>query len=266
MGLWGTLIGGTLGFTLGGPLGALLGAALGSSFGDGNRQSRERVRRGAPPPGSERDPNEIRRVTFFVATFGVMGHIAKADGRVSEEEAELARAVMEGLGLGPEERRLAGQLFDQGKSPDFDLNDALDQLRTTVGRRRNLLRAFMDIQLKAAWADGHVHPEERRILDHVARSLGFPPAELARMERMAASQFQRRGASPETKLHRAYEALGLERGASDEDLKTTYRRLMRQNHPDRLAAQGLPEEMKAEATRRTQEIQEAYRLIRDARQ
>ncbi len=262
MSLWGTLIGGTLGFTLGGPLGALLGAAVGSSFGGGNREART----GTHPGTRTEDPNEVRRITFFVATFGVMGHIAKADGQVSEEEAELARAVMRGLELDAEDRRLAAHLFQQGKSPDFDLNDALHQLRRTVGQRRNLLRAFVEIQIKAAWADGRVHSEERRILDHLARFLGFSRAEMLQMERLVAGQFQQVAKTPEARLTSAYEALGLERDASDEELRSTYRRLMRQHHPDRLAAQGLPEAMKEEATRRTQEIQEAWRLIRDARQ
>ncbi len=266
MSIWGALIGGALGFTLGGPLGAMLGAAMGSGLSGGGRSRQARYEPGAGGGAAGQDPNEVRRVTFFVATFGVMGHIAKADGRVSEEEAELARQVMRGLGLDAEDRRLAGHLFDQGKSPDFDLNDALHQLRATVGRRRNLLRAFVEIQLKAAWADGRVHPEEQRILDHVARFLGFSRAEMAQMERLAAGAMRQPAPSPEAKLVAAYESLGIERDASDEELRSAYRRLMRQHHPDRLAAQGLPEAMKAEATRRTQEIQQSYRVIRDARQ
>ncbi len=265
MSLLGALIGGTLGFTLGGPLGALLGASLGSSLGNAAQaQARAQPRRGrgAPP---RQDPNEVRRVTFFVATFGVMGHIAKADGRVSEEEAELARAVMRGLGLDAEDRRLANDLFNQGKSPNFDLNAALRQFKRTIGQRRNLARAFMEIQLKAAWADGRVHPAERRILDHVADYLGFSRSEVAQMERLAAAAFQPAGPSPEEKLAGAYDALGVGRDASDSELRDAYRRLMRQHHPDRLAAQGLPEAMKEEATRRTQEIQEAWRIVRDAR-
>ena len=73
-----------------------------------------------------------------------------------------------------------------------------------------------------------------------------------------------RGPSPEEKLKDAYGVLGAERSASDEEIRSTYR-LMRQHHPDRLATQGLPEEMNDEATRRTQEIQKAYQTIREAR-
>ncbi len=266
MGFWGTLIGGTLGWTLGGPLGAMLGAAIGSSMsGSARMHSYPGQGPGAPPPPPPGNSHEQRRVAFFVATFGVMGHIAKADGQVTEEEAQLAREVMEGLGLDARDRTLAARIFNEGKSPRFNLDDALGQLVQVAGRRRNLLRAFMEIQFKAAWADGTVHPEERRILDHIGAVLGFSRGEMAQMERVASAGMRPRGPSPEEKLKEAYGVLGAERSASDDEIRSTYRRLMRQHHPDRLAAQGLPEEMKEEATRRTQEIQKAYQTVREAR-
>ena len=277
MGLWGTLIGGTLGWTLGGPLGAMLGAALGANLGGGGRgygpAPGGRPGPQPPPPGRGPqpgfgrvpDPAEERRVAFFVATFGVMGHIAKADGRVSEEEVRLAREVMTGLGLDARDRKLAVRLFNEGKSPRFALDAALTQLARVAGPRRNLLRAFVEIQIKAAWADGRVHPAERRILNHLGAFLGFSAAEMAQMERVAAAGLGTRRPSPEQALKDAYGVLGVERSAPDDDLRSAYRRLMRQHHPDRLAAQGLPEEMKEEATRRTQEIQKAYQTVREAR-
>ena len=172
---------------------------------------------------------------------------------------------MAGLGLDARDRNLAARIFNEGKSPRFNLDDALGQLVEVAGRRRNLLRAFMEIQFKAAWADGSIHPEERRILDHIGAVLGFSHAEMAQMERVASAGMRPRGPSPEEKLKEAYGVLGAERSASDDEIRSTYRRLMRQHHPDRLAAQGLPEEMKDEATRRTQEIQKAYQTIREAR-
>lgn len=267
MGIWGTIIGGALGWTLGGPLGAMLGAAIGSNLGERPRaDSYRRPRSGrAPPPPPRHDPLEERRLAFFVATFGVMGHVAKADGRVSEEEVRLAREVIAGLALGEDERNLAIRLFNEGKSSRFDLSGALGQLRRVAGRRRNLLRSFVELQWKAAWADGSVHPAERRILDHIGRFLGFSAAEMAQMERVAAAAFEPRRRSPDEKLEEAYAVIGVPRSASDDELRTAYRRLMRQHHPDRLAAQGLPEEMKDEATRRTQDIQKAYQTIRNAR-
>ncbi len=265
MGIWGAIIGGALGFSLGGPLGGMLGAAIGSNLGARASFDPDAGRRTGRPRPPSADPTEERRVAFFVATFGVMGHIAKADGRVTEDEAQLARAVMEGLGLGPRERNLAVRLFNEGKSAGFQLEPALAQLAQVAGRRRNLLRSFVEIQWKAAWADGSIHPAERRILDRIGVFLGFSRQEMAQMERIAAAGFQPRRRSPDEALAAAYEALGVSRTASDEEIRSVYRRLMRQHHPDRLAAQGLPEEMKDEATRRTQDIQKAYQTVRNAR-
>ncbi len=270
MGIWGTIIGGALGWSLGGPLGAMLGAAIGSNLGarprtDAWRPSGSGRVSPPPPPPPRRDPLEERRLAFFVATFGVMGHIAKADGRVSEEEVRLAREVIAGLAMGEHERNLAIRLFNEGKSSRFDLQGALTQLAQVVGRRRNLLRSFVELQWKAAWADGEVHPAERRILDSIGHFLGFSAAEMAQMERVAAATFEPRRRSPDETLAEAYAVLGVPREASDDELRTAYRRLMRQHHPDRLAALGLPEEMKDEATRRTQDIQKAYQVIRAAR-
>lgn len=66
-------------------------------------------------------------------------------------------------------------------------------------------------------------------------------------------------------LDDAYQALGLEASASDDKVKKTYRTLMRQYHPDKLAAQGVPEQMMKKATQRSQEIQAAYDRIKKAR-
>jgi len=194
-----------------------------------------------------------------------MGHIAKADGRVTAEEAQIFREVMDGLRMAPEERQFATRLFIQGKSPHFPVDDALRQLRQVAGNRRSLLRSFVEIQWKAAWADGQIHPAERRILDHIGAVLGFSDAELAHMERMVAAEMGPQAASPEESLREAYGVLGIPRDASDRELRSAYKRLLFQHHPDRLAAQGLPEEMKEEATRRTQEIRRAYDTVRDAR-
>lgn len=266
MGIWGTIIGGALGWGLGGPLGAMLGAAIGSNLGGGARAGTygpSGPRR--PPPPPRHDPTEERRLAFFVATFGVMGHIAKADGRVSESEARLAREVIDGLAMGAEERNLAVRLFNEGKSARFDLDGALRQLAEVTGRRRNLRRSFVELQWQLAWADGRIHPAEREILDRIGAFLGFSRAEMAQMERVAAARFEPRRRSPDESLGEAYEVLGVARSASDDELRSAYRRLMRQHHPDRLAAQGLPEEMKEEATRRTQDIQKAYQTVRTAR-
>lgn len=266
MSWWGKVIGGTFGFMLGGPLGALFGAALGHNFDVGLQ------RRTAGQIGAEDlDERERTQTAFFTATFAVMGRLAKADGRVTRDEIRAANLVMEQMGLSPELRRVAQGLFNQGKQPDFDLDEVLDQLGHECHQRRNLLRVFIEIQLQAAYADGALHPDERRFLLRICERLGFSRFEFNALEAMIrAEQHARAGRRAPAKrpgltLKDAYTLLNVQPDAGRAEVKRAYRRLMSQHHPDKLVAKGLPEEMVKVATRKTQEIKAAYEKIREAR-
>ena len=258
MSWWGLLLGGTFGFLVGGPIGAVLGAALGRSFGRAVRGFD-----GGQPEGSGR---ERAQLAFFTATFGVMGQVAKADGHVSPDEIRLANRIMDELGLDPDQRRAARAIFNEGKSSRFPLDDVLDQLRTECGRSTNLLRMFLEIQVQAAWADGGVHPEERRLLRHVAARLGFPAATYDEIERMVgAGTGAMARATGGPSIEEAYATLGVPADAPDAEVKRAYRRLMSRHHPDKLASRGLPEEMMKAATERTQQIKAAWDRVQHER-
>ncbi|HET7396541.1 MAG TPA: co-chaperone DjlA [Gammaproteobacteria bacterium] len=259
MGWWGTIIGGALGFVLGGPLGALLGAAIGHSL-SGNVGYTSRS--GA---GSERT-----QAAFFTATFSVMGHIAKADGRVSEDEIRAARAVMAHMNLAPDQQQAAMALFNQGKRPDFPLDSVLQQLRSECGRQPALLRMFLQIQLQAAYADGVLHPAEQAIFNRICPVLGISQAELHFHAESVRTQYGFRGgaqgaAARPDKLADAYRTLGVTAEMDAAAIKRTYRKLMTQNHPDKLVAKGLPEEMIKVAQEKVQQINAAYDVVKEAR-
>ena len=259
MSWWGMLLGGTFGFLVGGPIGAVLGAALGRHFGRAVGSIEAGPAAGAPN-------RERAQLAFFTATFGVMGQVAKADGHVSPDEIRLANRVMDELGLDPEQRRAARAIFNEGKSARFPLDEVLDQLRAECGRATNLLRMFLEIQVQAAWADGGVHPEERRLLLHVAARLGFSEAMYLEIERMvgAAARGPVRGTAGPS-LEDAYATLGVKPDTPDAEVKRAYRRLMSRHHPDKLASKGLPEEMMRAATERTQQIKAAWDRVQSAR-
>ncbi len=269
MSWWGKLLGGTFGFLLGGPLGALLGAALGHKFDKGLNQIEK--------DGGGWQPGDQERVqtAFFTATFAVMGHIAKADGRVSEQEIGLAQEIMGRMQLDADMRKTAIRLFGEGKADDFPLDQVLEQFRRECHRRSSLIRMFVEIQLHAAYADGALHTAEADILRHVCSRLGISDWEFKHLEAMvrAARTFTGEGAraagakhAPRAdELNEAYAVLGVTRDASDAEVKKAYRRLMNQHHPDKLVSKGLPEEMIDLATEKTQEIKAAYETVKAAR-
>lgn len=271
MAWWGKAIGGTLGYLIGGPLGALLGAALGHSFDRGAADRLLGQQFGAP---GWRERQERVQGAFFTACFGVMGHVAKADGRVSPKEIAVAEALMGRMRLSPKQRSAAIELFNRGKAPDFALDEVLAQFRQVCGRSLNLLRMFLEVQLAAALADGRLDPAEERVLLKIFTGLGFSEGDFHRfMQAAQAAQAFRAGAGPGggsgpasvDQTAQALQVLGVSREASDAEIKRAYRRLMNQHHPDKLVARGLPPEMEALAKEKVQEISAAYQLLRKAR-
>ncbi|MGR9107337.1 MAG: co-chaperone DjlA [Gammaproteobacteria bacterium] len=266
----GKVFGGAFGFLLGGPLGAVLGTALGHQFDKGMAGFEE-------PSSGSFEPGHQRRVqmAFFTATFSIMGHLAKADGKVSRAEIDLAETIIRNMDLTRDMRQAAIRLFNEGKSPGFPLDEVLDQLRSECHRRTTLIRMFIEIQLQAAFADGALDPIEDRLLQHICNRLQFSNFEYRRLKAIFEAQQRfsdyaggahRRPARPEPpKIDDAYAVLGLQPSASDAEIKKAYRRLLSQHHPDKLVSKGLPEEMIKLATEKTRKIRKAYELIREKR-
>ncbi len=264
MNWWGKLIGGAFGFMLGGPLGALLGAALGHNFDKGLTGVMQ-------DPGMGQATAERIQTAFFTATFSVMGYIAKADGRVSQSEINLARDVMRQMQLRDEQVKAAMNLFNEGKQPDFPLADVLTQFRRECHRRTNLIQMFLEIQIATAMADGRIDPGEHQVLYEIAEALGFPRRVFEQLLQMVQAQQHYAGAGagggakPAASMADAYAVLGINKTATDAEVKKAYRRLMNQHHPDKLVAKGLPEEMIEIAKTKTQEIRAAYDQVKQSR-
>ncbi len=250
MAWWGTFIGGTLGFVFGGPLGAIIGAALGGNFDRGIKM------------GDRIDLGDQERVqaAFFTTTFSVMGHIAKADGQVSNEEITAAKDIMAQMQLSADQRKAAIKFFDQGKAADFPLEAVLHQFKKECHRRRNLIQMFVEIQIATALSDGKIDASEKRILYTIGEILGFSRQEIEHLFNIANNT--EASINNSLTLSQAYKIIGVDKGSSEAEVKKAYRRLMSQHHPDKLVAKGLPDEMIALATEKTQEIRKAYELIK----
>ncbi len=275
MAWWGTAFGGAVGLAIGGPLGALVGAVIGRGI--------DRGAAGEPLFGGATPEDRARlKEHFFETTFAVMGHLAKADGRVSTAEIAYAESVMDRMALSAAMRRAAILFFNEGKAPAFDLMGALAELRRAGLERGPLLQIFLEIQLGAVYAETEPTQGQRQILERIRGALRMPLSTYRRIERLV--QIQQRilgglGAKPGAgrsgprapgtagpgPLAGAYATLGVEPHASDAEVKRAYRRLMNVHHPDKLVARGMPEEALKLAAQKTHEIRRAYETVSRAR-
>ena len=266
----GKTLGGVIGLVAGGPIGALVGLVIGHQF-DANSGPRL-VRR----PGQGGMSAAQIGDWFFRTTFRVMGNVAKADGRVSEQEIQAARGVMSDLRLTPEQIQVAIACFTEGKSTGFALGEALDSLFRACGGRPDLMRAFVEIQMRAALAGNDLQPVARSLLQNIASRLGLNELEFAHIEtvlRLRRNGYTGAGAgggrtapqNEEARLAEAFKVLECTPQTSNEELSLAYRRQLSRHHPDKLKANGLPESMVEHAKQRTQQIIEAWDLVRTRR-
>jgi DnaJ like chaperone protein len=265
----GKVVGGILGAMTLGPIGLAVGVAIGHQFDayGGDPQPDPRL-------NSSENLAEIGE-RFFRATFRIMGYLAKADGRVSEREIAAARGVMSDLRLNSQQVQAAIDYFTVGKQGNFDPATELGGLRHACQGRPELLRVFLEIQIRAALAGNNMEGPVRDLLTRVAGRLGVAPLELAQIEtvlRIRTGSFhQGPGQGPNgyarsngggaEQLDQAYKVLETTPGASKAEIVKAYRRQLSRHHPDKLKANGLPDSMIEHAKQRTQLIIEAYELI-----
>jgi DnaJ like chaperone protein len=267
----GKIIGATVGMLVLGPIGAVIGAIIGHLFDTGQISG--------AMLGGRQDPRLVNEL-FFPTTFRVMGHIAKADGRVTEQEIASARAVMHALHLQPAQMQAAIGYFSEGKQPGFNLDAELARLRASIARNPDLTQFFVEIQLQASLAGNGLSEVPRARLQRVALLLGLSAIDFARLESLlrfrqgaggggaggaAGAAGMGAAATSNERLEQAYSLLEVSTQAPDNDVVKAYRRQMSRHHPDKLRANGLPQSMLERAKERTQQIQAAYELIRERR-
>lgn len=253
----GKLVGGLLGSLSGGWPGALIGVLVGHWFDRALAKSG-----GVTRSASARQ--KPAHAAFFRGAFVAMGHVCKADGRVSESEIRAVEAIMAHMDLNAEQRQQAIRFFRSGRDNQISLDEVIAEFYARAHRHVQLRQLFVEIQIQAALADGKIDPAERALLQRIALGLGFSEADYVRLEQMLHGHASRQP-DRETALENAYDTLGVKPTDDDADIKRAWRRLMSEHHPDKLLARGLPEEMVRIAKERTQEIQSAYEAVKQAR-
>lgn len=260
----GKVVGAAIGLLAGGPVGAAVGVLLGHQFDEYSGNSRDE-------PRLRNDPDAVAvGEQFFRSAFRVMGHVAKSDGRVSESEIAAARAVMSDLRLNEFQVRTAIEHFNAGKQAEFDLARELASLAMAARGRPGLLRTFLEIQVRAALAGNNMEGPSRQLVGYMASRLNVSMMELSQIEavlRIRSGTFRQQATrnTGAEQLQQAYSVLECTPATSDGELVKAYRRQLSRNHPDKLKANGLPDSMIEHAKQRTQQIIEAYELIRERR-
>jgi DnaJ like chaperone protein len=231
MSIWGKVSGAAAGLFVAGPVGALVGAVAGHFFLD-----------------RDSDPG----VTFTIAIIALAGKMARADGVVTEEEFAVFQRV---FGVPPQEEANVRRIFNLARQDVAGFEHYAGQIARLFMGNPAMLEDILDGLFEIAKADGVLHPCEAKFLERVAEIFGFAPGEFRRIR---ASHF-----APE--LTDPYVILGLSYVADDDELKQTYRRLVRENHPDSLMARGVPAEFIKLANDKLAAINSAYEKIRAER-
>jgi DnaJ like chaperone protein len=231
MSVWGKVSGAAAGLFVAGPVGALVGAVAGHFFLD-----------------RDSDPG----VTFTIAIIALAGKMAKADGLVTEEEFDIFRRV---FGVPPLEEANVRRVFNLARQDVAGFEHYAQQIARLFVGNPAMLEDVLDGLFEIAKADGVLHPCEAKFLERVAEIFGFAPNEFRRIR---ASHF-----APE--LTDPYVILGVSYVADEDELKQTYRRLVRENHPDSLMARGVPPEFLKLATDKLAAINNAYEKIQSER-
>lgn len=197
------------------------------------------------------DPELRRKVAFSVAMIALSAKMAKADGIVTQDEV---RAFQQIFSMPPDEARNVARLFDLAKADVAGFESYAERLASLCGSGRTncpMLTDVLDGLFFIAKADGVLHEREGRFLHRISQIFQIDEE---RYQSILARHVDLGEADP-------YAVLGIERGQSFEEVRKQYRKLVAENHPDRLIARGLPQEFIAIATTRIAAINAAYELI-----
>lgn len=278
MAIGGKIIGGIFGSMLFGPLGAVLGVAIGHSFDNKKRYS-EAHDSGMYRDEGVRNVNQNRQMTFFVAAFSLLGKLAAADGKVSECERDITeRFIREELRFQPQDRDFALRIFDTAAASSEPFERFAEQFADCFRGETQMLDLMMDILVRVACADGVLDAREEQYMAKVAMCLQYPAYNVTMLKnkynpnREQGSRESGYGqnsgyhsASASGAPGSAYSVLGCSEQDSVDVIKTKYKKLIKEYHPDIIASKGLPEEFTEFANKKFAQIQEAYDKIRKSR-
>ena len=238
------------GTVFGGPLGAIAGAALGHHLID----RKENFVAGAIPKSSQPDYAETAQAAYFISLFSILGKLSKIDGVVTSHEIAVTERFINSLHIQYNEKQFAKQIFREARSSKYTIEDFAVQLYQTTKQQPTVLLSFFDLLFQIAAADGTLHPAEETALKRIKDIFQISDQQF---DNMKAVYFR--------ELDRYYNTLNCTPQSSNEEIKSNYKKLVKDFHPDKIISKGLPEEFTDFATKRFREIQKAYDEIKKER-
>jgi len=233
MSVWGKLAGAAAGLAIGGPIGALLGGVAGHYAIDRDQ---------------EQDGPAENQVAFTVGVIALGAKMAKADGVVTMDEVNAFKEVFK---VPDGEMKNVARVFNLAKQDVSGYEAYAEQLATMFKGNRKLLEDVLEGLFHIAKADESLHPGEEEFLSQVAKRFGLTPTEFSYIKARHVVASKRN----------PYDVLGIQPTISNDELKSQYRKLVADNHPDKLMARGVPKEFIAIATEKVATINEAYDSI-----
>ncbi len=203
--------------------------------------------------------------TYLNVLMPLLAKIAKSDGRVNEDEISTVERVLRQLQLSPDMRRYAQQRFILAKDAPITFEEYALQFASAIPSFEMRLATFQ-FMVEVASADNRVTAQERQLLLVAAQIFRLPPHIVQHFLGQFSGQQNSRRSYTSSRNSRAadLQLLGLGATASADEIKKAYRRKVKELHPDRLQAQGLPEAMLKQATERMAEINAAYERLKSS--
>jgi DnaJ like chaperone protein len=251
MSIWGKILGGAAGFALGGPIGALLGAVAGHAVDKMASDTRD-LGHAADQAGEIPADDATKQIAFTIGVIVLGAKLAKSDGRVTPDEVSAFKEVFQ---IPPDEMKNVGRLFNQARKDAAGFEPYARQIGRLFRHNPAVLEELLDGLFHIARADGQVSEGEVEYLRQVAQLFGFGEDDWARI----------RSANMGPDLADPYTILGVTRADDDAVIKAAHRKLVVENHPDRLVAQGMPQEFIDLANDKLAKINAAYDRIRQQR-
>jgi len=250
MGFLGKAIGAGMGFMVGGPIGAILGGVLGHAYDVSNEQMHGYYQRDDHSwPEVEREFD--RQYLFYVSLASLAAKMAKADGVITNDEIRAFDHFLRiDLNLSVEERRTIARIFNEAKDSPEDAAAIARQFKALIGYQREVLQMMLQLLFRIALADGRLQKNEEIFIQNIASAFEMSDMEYQQIKALYIKQNDQ-----------AYNILGVDRNASDDDVKKAYRKLVREYHPDRMQAKGVPEDFMKIANEKMTEINQAYEQI-----